>query len=382
MNEGNPSRIIAIDLARGIAITLMILSHGVKGLLSFEQFPNWGLVPLHLITKFSSTMFFIVFGISLAVSFAPVTMNAERWSLKRRRLLIRALTILFWYKVLTFIELSHLHGPSEILDALLYRSFPSYAEILGFYAIALLWIPWVLPLWQKSGLALRISYPIFFTALAWTVTNLLEGTSWTSLKALLVEDSSTYTWGQLTRTPLVFFGLLVGGLLPQNPLWKDRRNLAWKLALGGLVGLAVFLVIYWQELSATLFALAQNHGKHPPNFAFMLFSTAGALIIIGLSFLVNKSWARWMTPLTLIGRDPLTAFVFHISFLFLVYRQLLNLWLQVNYLDALALTFLLIAMTAGVIKLKIWRNKYEATQISPRRGPYSAGLKPRELSSH
>src|SRR5690606_22282013 len=151
MNQGNPTRILAIDLARGLAVSLMILSHGVKGLLSFEQFPSWGLVPIHLITKFSSSIFFLAFGLSLAVSFAPAT-QTDRWPQKRKKLMLRGLTILFWYKVLTVIEMSHQHRPEEILDALLYRNFPSYAEILGFYALALLWIPFLLPFWQRSCL--------------------------------------------------------------------------------------------------------------------------------------------------------------------------------------------------------------------------------------
>src|SRR5690606_42071245 len=57
--RSSPVRIQAIDLARGIAVTLMVLSHGVKGLLNFGQFTDWGLVPIHLITKFSSTLFFL-----------------------------------------------------------------------------------------------------------------------------------------------------------------------------------------------------------------------------------------------------------------------------------------------------------------------------------
>ena len=73
-----PRRIEALDLARGFAIALMILSHGVKGLLSFDDFPQWGLVPIHLVTKFSSSLFILVFGISLAVAFLP-DVNTARW---------------------------------------------------------------------------------------------------------------------------------------------------------------------------------------------------------------------------------------------------------------------------------------------------------------
>lgn len=66
-------RIGAIDLARGFAVCLMILSHGTNGLMPLDDFPAWGQVPIHAITKFSSSLFVIVFGIALAVAFVPKT---------------------------------------------------------------------------------------------------------------------------------------------------------------------------------------------------------------------------------------------------------------------------------------------------------------------
>src|SRR5688572_1332853 len=59
------SRLEALDSARGLAIALMVMSHTVKGLLPFKELPEWGLVPIHLVTKFSSTLFILVFGVSV-----------------------------------------------------------------------------------------------------------------------------------------------------------------------------------------------------------------------------------------------------------------------------------------------------------------------------
>ena len=66
-------RIDAIDLARGIAIGLMILSHTVSGLIGIRNVPDWGMVPVHFLTKFSSSLFILVFGIALAVAFLAST---------------------------------------------------------------------------------------------------------------------------------------------------------------------------------------------------------------------------------------------------------------------------------------------------------------------
>ena len=134
-------RIESVDLARGIAVALMIISHGVNALLQFEDFTPWGLVPVYAVTKFSSSLFFIVFGAALAIAFVPRT-DAVDWPRRRKHLVVRGLVVLFWYKLLTVVELYGTQQWPGVRDALLYRDFPSYVEILGFYAIALLWIPW------------------------------------------------------------------------------------------------------------------------------------------------------------------------------------------------------------------------------------------------
>ena len=158
-------RIQAIDLARGIAVCLMILSHGVNGLLEFNQFTSWGMVPVHAATKIASSLFIVVFGVALAVAFVPHAGNDD-WPQRRQKLLLRGVLVLFWYKLLTVVEMAPTHPPQAVLDALLYRSFPSYVEILGFYAIALLWMPFVLPLWPRLPMPMRIASPVLALLLA------------------------------------------------------------------------------------------------------------------------------------------------------------------------------------------------------------------------
>lgn len=99
-----------------------------QGLLDFSQFPTWGLVPIHLITKFSSSLFILVFGISLGVIFAPAV-GTDRWPQMRRKLLLRGLLVLFWYKVLTIGELKPQYPREVVLQTLVYERIPSYVEL-------------------------------------------------------------------------------------------------------------------------------------------------------------------------------------------------------------------------------------------------------------
>lgn len=343
-------RIGAIDLARGFAVCLMILSHGTNALMPYDDFPSWGQVPIHAITKFSSSLFVIVFGIALAVAFVPKT-SAPDWPQRRNRLLWRGVLVLFWYKVLTVVEMYGRHDTSAIVDTLLYRDFPSFVEILGFYAIALLWIPWLLPLWAKTPAVLRWLSPILVAFASWWLLHHFDFWGVPQLQALLVEHPDYYTWGQLARGPLVLVGLLIGGLLLRyygNP--RTRLALAGALALVAAVLLAWF-VARAGDLQPLLVEIGRNAGKHPPQLMFMLFSVGGAFALLALAVAGGELLAKGLRPIAIIGSDALMAFIVHIGVIFLLFREAMGLYQTVSYERALVLTALLLAATATWIWL-------------------------------
>ncbi len=351
--DAKKRRVEALDLARGFAVALMILSHGIKGLLGFDQIPAWGLVPIHLITKFSSSLFILVFGASLAVAFLP-HVGTPSWPEKRKRLLIRGLKVFFWYKVLTIVEMNHLYSPDDIVKTLLYQAFPVYVEILGFYAIALIWVPFFLSVWKPLPTAVKWMLPIATTWLAHSLYQFDFG-GHDTIKAILVEHESHYTWGQLARAPLIFFGLLLGEQIRKS-YWLPKKRFTLAGAIGGLAVLLLggFFIIAQPGIQETLVSIAKNEGKHPPELDFMLFSMGGALALIALSLSGGRILASILRPITTIGQDSLQSFIFHIFVIFVFYRYLFGYWKSVPYDYALFLTTLLIMMTAGWIKLSSW----------------------------
>ncbi|MCC5883024.1 MAG: DUF1624 domain-containing protein [Halomonas sp.] len=353
-----PARVDAIDLARGIAIALMILSHAVSGLLGIRQVPEWGMVPIHLITKFSSSLFILVFGIALAVAFLPKVGSAD-WPQRRLKLMLRGLEVLFWYKALTIVEMLPMFTTQDIVDALLYQRFAIWVEILGFYALALLWIPWVLPLWFRMPLWSRLLAPVAVGVLSVMLERHFHFWGSDTLKALLVEDADHYTWGQLARLPLVMLGLLVGEAILRwygEPL--TRRRLILCLAGLGTLLLLGFVALSLPELDAALMAVAWNVGKHPPEVPFMAFSVGGALLILALCLLGGRSAATWLKPLSVIGTDALRAFIFHIVVIFLVLRLLSDAWQVYSYPQVLGIGLTLILLTAGWIAFLRWFREH------------------------
>jgi hypothetical protein len=281
--------------------------------------------------------------------------GGEGWPQRRRKLLLRGLVVLFWYKLLTIVEMAPTHSAEQVRDALLYRSFPSYVEILGFYAIALLWMPFALPWWARLPTWLRAAGPVLAALAAWLVFRLFDFGGNDQLQALLVEHEDHYTWGQLARLPLVLLGLLIGERMLRcrdDPM--AMRRFAGLLMLAGAVLLGLFALQAGSGLAAELDAIARNVGKHPPGFSFMLYSLGGALLALGLALLGGETLARALRPVTVVGSDALKAFVFHIFVVFVVLRWLLGYMNSITYMHALVLTLGVIVATAAWIRLADW----------------------------
>lgn len=356
-------RIEAIDFARGLAVALMILSHGTNALLPFSDFPDWGQVPVHALTKFSSSLFVIVFGVALAVAFVPKA-GSDDWPRRRNKLLLRGLVVLLWYKLLTVVEMYELHEREAIIDTLLYRDFPSFVEILGFYAIALLWVPFLLPLWARMPALLRWASPVLMALACWWLLENFGFWGVPQLQALIVEHPDYYTWGQLARGPLILLGLLIGGLLLRAYDDPGRRTaLAGGLVVAGVLALAVFAMLAGDDVVEEIRAIAGNAGKHPPGMLFMLYSVGGALALLGLAIAGGEMLARWLRPVTVIGSDALMAFAFHIVVIFVLFRDVLGYYQNVSYEYALLLTLLLIPATALFIWLlqKVQRRSWRGS---------------------
>ena len=352
-------RVEGIDLARGIAIALMIVSHAVSGIFGIRNVPDWGMVPIHLLTKFSSSLFIVVFGVALALAFLTKTEEPD-WPRRRRRLMLRGVEVFICYKALTVVEMLPFFPAPDILDALLYQRFPIWVDILGFYAIALLWLPWALPYWRRMPLWARLALPVAITLLSGTLERHFNFFGSDALKAILVEDADYYTWGQLSRLPLVLLGLLIGEVVIRTYSCPDAKG-RFVLAIGGagFTMLLGFMVLSLPGLAAALMAVAWNEGKHPPELPFMLFSLGGALLILGLCLRGSKKGAWWLRPITLIGSEPLGAFIFHIVVIFLGFRFLLEESLaSFTYPQVLLIGIALVPATAAWIAFSRWADEH------------------------
>lgn len=317
----------------------MLLSHGITGLVPFESLTGWQLVPIHLFTKFSSTLFFLVFGFSLGFYYLP-SVNATNLKDKRKQLIFRGLEILVWYKVLTFIQMFQIYDRETILRTILFLNFPDFAEVLGFYGIFLLWFPFIMATWKKVVVPVQFLIAATFAFAGLYLTHNFDFWDFTSVKAILVEQNGYYTFGQFQRGALVFMGIALG-----TAYFNSANLFPLKLLTLGLASLGVFILLSYKDISAAFLAIANNVGKHPPDASFFTYSIGGSLLILAGALALESKVSIAFNPLIWIGQKALQAFIFHIFVIFVVFRYLLNLRREVNYDTALGLTGLLFVLT-------------------------------------
>ncbi|HEX4923714.1 MAG TPA: acyltransferase family protein [Bdellovibrionales bacterium] len=360
-------RYASIDVARGFAIFLMILSHCVVGLVPFDTLTGFQLIPVHLITKFSSTLFILVFGASLAIIYAQQALRPD-WRERRLKLVMRGLEILVWYKVLTFVQMFQTYDRAIILEAILFMRFPDFVEVLGFYGIFLLWFPFAMPRFVKLSVPAQLACAFALAAAGAYLNVIWDAGRWTPLKAILVEHDGLFTFGQFQRGALVLFGMVVGRALIENT--NSRRQLT---VFGfGLASLAVFFYRAQGNVEGALLNVASNIGKHPPSLEFMSFSLGGALVLLAAAMYVKSRVPIWLELFAVLGRKSLQAFVFHIFVIFVLYRYLLDLRHQVSYATALGLALSTVLLTVLWVLALEFKTKTSRSRSSPRLNPEKA----------
>jgi uncharacterized membrane protein len=351
-----PPRLDGIDIARGVAIMLMILSHTIKGLLHWTAMPPFAISPIHTITKFSSSLFILVFGISVGLFYLP-KVDSKGWGKRRARLVFRAIEIMFWYKMLTLVQMFQTYDVRIIADTLIFKRFPDFTEILGFYSFLILILAFLLPLWARVPmLAKLVIIPVIYWMGLWMNANFDFWGVW-QVKAILVEHKGTFCFGLFQRGALALFGVLIGEFIYKGEFYKRVKISAVASLVIGVGLLVCFFVVYKNDVSKVMISIAKNYGKHPPMFHFMLWSLGGSFLLLGLTLPLRSDLGGLLRPFAIIGRESLFVFNYHIVFIFVVLRFILDLRRNTTYPVAFAWFVTVFALGVGLAAANSWRKR-------------------------
>lgn len=307
------ARYVAIDAARGTALLFMVWFHtlhwmGNPARLDHTPFSrDWW---MGFMFKPSPPLFIMCFGLMLGalVVNRPRPFKAEATHLWRR-----AFEVLLCYKLLFLLELLSKHASwRRIFDAMSWAQLSTCVEVMDFYFFVLMLAPFALWLWRRSPLLVKVG----FIAFLWFLSDRWQQLSWESpiLQALLVGRYRYYAFSLLPWGGTFLLGVLVG------EHWTRLGSRGrWGVAAGCLALVGVLFGLYlstagllsWADFGENL--IFTPGWKHPPRVPYVALTSAYALSWLSLFVLLMGVEKRspGLNPLEVIGRHPLTLFVFH-----------------------------------------------------------------------
>ena len=306
-------RFVAIDAARGLALLFMVwfhTLHWMAGPLKLDKSAfsrDWW---MGFMFKPSPPLFIMCFGLMLGalVVSRPRPLRDECLQLWRR-----ALQVLLCYKLLFLLELlSKKASWKRIFDAMSWAQLSTCVEVMDFYFFVLMLAPFGLWLWRRCPLAAKIG----FIAFLWFVTFHGQQVNWQTpiLQALLVGRYKFYAFSLLPWGGTFLLGVLVGEYWTRLGSRGRMGVVAGCLALAGslfLLYLGLAGRMSWSDFGQNL--IFTPGWKHPPRVAYVALTTGYALTWLAFFALVLGADKRppGLNPLEVIGRHPLTLFVFH-----------------------------------------------------------------------
>lgn len=347
------ARNIGIDLARGVAVVLMIQTHALDGWASPAAKAGWGYALSRAFANIPAPLFLLLAGIGLAFGHRPGRPAATG------RLARRALQVV-GYGYLVSLIYTLIEGrldPKALLRA----------DILHCIGLSLLLCTWVLV--GRSHLGRRAAALAGGALLAGLAAGrwLPPLPDWLAVPTALLVDVPGYT--RFPLFPLCGFtavGVAVGAAL-------QRRSPPVGFCLAGLL-LLVALVPVWQELTGVTLALlggklSRSHPAVVWNFlegcTRALAVLLGSLAVAGLLAQRQASQHPAVTWLVRLGRGSLLAYAVHIP---LCYGRLARP--LAHQLELPLATLLVAALTAFTYCVVLARDLIKARQRpQPAREP-------------
>ena len=313
-------RFQALDAARGLALSLMMLSHSMRllsdRLFFLQQGPLTVFGMTLIVSKLATPLFVLVSGVAVC----HVYVHRRPFVLRRAlpRLWRRALLIFAAYRLCAFFEL--VSAPGKELTEWWPPNGNSWSEILSFYTVVFLAAPFVM--WFRFRFGAVAMACVAIAALIGSLLVQPRGPTSTA-GAFLFGGTGSYFVPLLAYFPLFLVGIVLEDLRVALPaVGPPGRH---GMAALALVTLAVLIagMLTLPDWHRFLLLIQMDQLKYPPQLPYRLFSFGLAIIALGTVF--SCPIPLLARPLAVIGVNPLLVFVAHFAVLFLVLDRTLGL---------------------------------------------------------
>lgn len=321
ISRSSTPRINGVDVTRSLAIMLAMLSHA---LIEFDVFQIWQGTAA-IVTRFAMqtapVTFIGLFGAMLEIVYAPRFANGGA-AAATRQLWTRALQCYLLYALTVFAL--HVSGEQSLgytIRCLLMLGITPYADILKFYALALLAAPLLLRLRMRYGLKAILLFAVAVPAAYPLLSQIPEPPLLLGRDYLLKPASFLYGGTNEAGGPsvlhglaLVAAGMLLGRgvrLLLSSDVRERRRGGVILGLMLGTTAAASALMWNWYAPFETVAAIADmslRNDNHPIYATIGL--TATLLEVLLAVLLFDRLGRRWGSPLLFLGRTSLFTFAF------------------------------------------------------------------------
>lgn len=344
-------RLRALDAARGIALVLMIVIHGLALFLEPHQSRAVyaTISALFLFTNIAPPLFVWIFGATMAYLLLEKIGDLTQLKKIRAHQWKRAFWIFLSREFLVVVVgLWEEKSAHNIIRQLLYLETGEWIEVLNCFLILLLASPWLMRLWRRSPLPARIALMAGFYAVGRALAQVDVPENMVALKNILVGYSGDTVAGTHPDTFPVFqlSVFYFGGLLWGQHLRaaKPRESLSNPLWIG--TGLAFFSLIVSVLLAGLpphgfVTAIAYDQFKYPPNLPYIFYGFAGAILASAAAYWtteIRETQNLIVRAIETLGRNSLFVFSLQYVLLFTFGGIGLNLLKHESFMNSILLT--------------------------------------------
>jgi len=376
-------REVIIDLARGFAVAMMIITHVIA--VAYDQVSGTSSIVYYigLIGGIGSfTTFLFLSGTSTYLSYLKYD-NSDKESIQRARtkLIHRSIKLLILYYLLAtasiFVTTTLYPFPpsvqwlENIIKTLGFVIVPVFTEFI--LAILFYWVTLIPFRKFYKYLSNNPLLGIFISALLFVLGQLilsidLGNAELNTIKGLFGGYSNLHLFPVLQYFPIFFLGILYGKFI-YNVDDKRRRFKVTTIWLLCAVGLSIASTLIFDYLRITLFNPLPDAGRFPPSLGFLALSLTISLTIIVVLSVIYRFLPNFLKIfLHFSGVNALELFFFHVIILF-VYRYITT---SVTYpegakhpdLPGILIIYAIVLILSIILTnikeaLKNWVNDYE-----------------------
>lgn len=346
------TRLHFLDFARGIALVLIVLIHSFRNIVDTSTITHYALFAIpslfRLFSQAGHGLFMLIFGFLIGYVYITKAKQTQ-FSQVVLKFWSRALLIFLAYRACAFFEFYGLGREFHLINI----SDAGWSNILLFYSLACLVVPFILSAWQRVPiLTFYLAIPLLY--LLYSVGFMLDvPESVTNLKAAITGQEAYYVFPLIPYLSVVIAGMLGGYYFKKYYAYHKTYFAYITLALAGCTG-AVLAIAFSGDYVQNLVDMRNHVYRNPVHVYSLLYTVTLALPLLALAHARQFIFHKTKGAIEYLGRHTLAAFMAHIFLIFIPTNYLLGGLRGEDTMTGIMGSLLILAVTIAYVM--VWER--------------------------